>query len=752
MDFGDVLIRLAFIGALLSGALAVPGLFRRPTPGALPWLFGMQALALGLAFGLLATHFAAHRFEYVYVAQYSSRVLSPALTLAAVWAGQAGSLLLWAALGALVGVAMLGQPGPLARPAIAFVSLSQLFFLVLLLIKSPFERSAVAPPDGMGLNPLLEDPWMVVHPPVLFVGYAAMVAPFALAAASLVRREESEFHRPAWPWALFAVVSLGLGIGLGGVWAYKTLGWGGYWGWDPVENASLIPWLVAVALIHGLLITRTTKALARTNLILALLGYLTVIGGTYLTRSGVLADFSVHSFANEGLNTPLLAFLGSFAALGAGLMAWRWRALAAGAANWASLSRESALWLGLMTVMALAVLVALGTTAPILTALSGRPSNVSIEYYKLISVPLGVALVLLMAVAPALRWTRQQGLHWLTALAPGLAFGLAGAGIAFAAGIRDAAALALVALSGAALGVNAAVTVRLFRRGWSYGAGYLGHVGVAVMVLGMVISGTLGRSERVRLVAGEKVERLGYTLEFSGASAGPRGERIMEIEVSRPGYRYQARPTLVAAPRMEGMMRKPAIDGWNDLYLSPVELESGHVHDDGHDHGSAEPVWVERGQVARIGGAEIAFAGFRMASHERMEVYADLEVRTDGRIASAAPGLRAGANGMEPIAAEVPGFGTVTIAGIDADHGRVALVLPQGVAAAGAVALVEISTRPLVNLVWIGALLALIGSALAGVRRAGDRIAARAAAHPKVRGDGTGAGTTPAPARGAGGR
>jgi len=717
MDLGDILLKLAVVAAIASGALALNGLRGRKVPDAAVWAFGLHTLALVVALLLLSVHFLAHHFEYVYVAQYSSRALSEPLTLAAVWAGQEGSILLWTALSAVLGMALLRQPGPLPRPALVFVSLAQLFFMWLLMVKSPFVRQAPIPPDGMGLNPLLEDPWMVIHPPVLFVGYAAMLMPWALAAAALFLREYREFNRMVWPWAIFGVVVLGLGIGLGGVWAYKTLGWGGYWGWDPVENASLIPWLLAVALLHGLLIHRTTGALTRTNLLLAVLGWASTIGGTYLTRSGVLADFSVHSFADSGLNTPLLAFLGTFTIGGLALLVWRWRGIEVGRAQWLSVSREAALWLGLMTVTALAALVTLGTTAPLITSLSGRPSNVSTDYYRMVSVPVGLGIVLLMAIAPAFRWSRQQGFSWLAALVPGVIAAVALPVLASLAGVRDPWMLLLTLVSGLALGVNAGVATRLFQRGWSYGAGYLSHVGIGIMVLGMVISGTLGRSERLRLVEGQPTQALGYDLVLTGVERDARGSQIMAIDVARDGYRFDARPMLVNAPRMEGPMRKPAIDGWRDLYLSPLELESAA--------GGGHTVVLQVGQPADLHGTQVVFKGFRMDSEGGMEIRAELEATRDGRTTSLAPGMRAlGEGRIEPLPDELPGVGPISITRINADQGLVEVSLP-GEGAGGHAAVVELSTKPFVNLVWIGALVALLGSALAGIRRAVDRLPGR---------------------------
>jgi cytochrome c-type biogenesis protein CcmF len=499
---------------------------------------------------------------------------------------------------------------------------------------------------------------------------------------------------------------------LGGVWAYKVLGWGGYWGWDPVENASLVPWLVSIALLHGLLIQRTTGSLIRTNLVLASLGWVTVLAGTYLTRSGVLQNFSVHSFPDLGLNAPLKINLILSLLLPVALLVPRWGTIDAGARRWASLSREAALWLGLVTVLMLAALVAIGTTAPVYTALAGRPASVQPEFYRSISVPLGVALALLMALAPALRWSRQQGLSWLETVIPGLVLGVAAAGAGLIAGMRAPAPLALLLTTGIMFGVNTLWMARLFRRGWAYGAGHLGHVGVAVMVLGMVLAATLGHSERVRLVQGVAGKALGYQLTYRGEQIDARGEHILAIELRSSNRWLEMHPRFAAMPRGDGVMRKPALGDRGELYLAAIDTQAG-------GGASSEPVALEKGVESMQGEVGYTFKGFRMTSHEDMQVFADIQVRRGDDIRVVSPGMSAGPQGTRPLDAWVPDLGPLHVVRIDADRGRVAVLLPGTTTPAAAV--VELSTHPFVNLIWIGALLALIGSAMAGVRRAAER-------------------------------
>jgi cytochrome c-type biogenesis protein CcmF len=283
------------------------------------------------------------------------------------------------------------------------------------------------------------------------------------------------------------------------------------------------------------------------------------------------------------------------------------------------------------------------------------------------------------------------------------------------AGVHSAGMLALAAVSGLALGVNAWVSARLFRRGWSFGAGYLVHVGIAVMVFGMIASSVLGHSQRVTLEAGRPVEALGYTLALDRIELGARGERQIVVRVAKGAWSREARPVLVSAPGDQGVMRKPALDVAKDLYLSPIEIAEASR--------PSEPVWLERGREITLGGTRVTFTGFRMESHEGLVVYADLRLERDGRVENVATGLKAGPSGSAPIPVEIPGVGLVHPARIDADHGRVAIALPGE--DRSPVAILEFSTKPLVNLVWVGALLALLGTALAGLRRALEPRSAR---------------------------
>ena len=229
------------------------------------------------------------------------------------------------------------------------------FFYLLIAIKSPFQYiwdvaannvpQGFIPQDGRGLNPLLQNFWMIIHPPVLFIGFASLAVPFVLAVAALWQKKYDKWIQTALPWVLFSALSLGAGLMLGGYWAYGVLGWGGWWGWDPVENSSLIPWMVAIILVHTMLIQMLTGKLARTNFILAVLAYLLVIYSTFLTRSGILANASVHSFVDPGMlaYTLLIIWLVAAAVGGFGMIVLRRKELTIQTPPSTWLTRESML-------------------------------------------------------------------------------------------------------------------------------------------------------------------------------------------------------------------------------------------------------------------------------------------------------------------------------------------------------------------------------------------------------------------------
>ena len=775
MHFGDFLIVLSFGLALAASLVYVRTLATGARSRLGGVLFTAHAATLLAALALLATYFLQHRFEFEYVAHNSSRALSPALTFAALWAGQEGSVLLWAAIGAVTGVFLALQPGRLSAPAMTFAGVAQLFMTGLLMVRSPFHTISPVPADGVGLNPLLEDPWMVAHPPVLFVGYAAMLVPFALGAAAMVRGEYAEWNKRVWPWTLFAVVSLGTGIVLGGIWAYKVLGWGGYWGWDPVENGSLIPWLSNAALLHGLLVQRVTGSLRRTNFFLAITSYVLVLYASFLTRSGVLADFSVHSFANLGLSGFLLSFIGVAGIGGFGLLLWRLRDIPKAPEPLGSFSRESFMWLGQLVFMLMCALVAVGMSAPLITRLFGPPANVQTSYYNLVNGPLAIALGLLLGLGPLLRWRKQEVpqqakslggvlrttagiivagvvvsfvlsygnalakaafpwfgialLGWLvTAILVYAPVTLVSVGIAviFTAlaviwGVRDPMPAAIVFAMAFALAANWGVTVRGFRSGWRHGVAYLGHMGVAVLLIGVISSSGYGRSAQVQLPKGQARTALGYQLTYEGMKRGGDGKDAAVIAVTAPERRYVANAHFYWSDYNQSYMKNPHIERFltHDVYIAPLDMVGGEKSKSGGE-------FFRAGETKKMGEVVYRFEGFTPIPGEKsMKLIANVTAQIGGRTVPLKPTFEIEMGSGEPTRTPdyLPGGGQVNIVNArPGEDGGVELSLPgmQEGALSTEVLAVEVSTKPFISLVWIGAIMALVATFSVMVRRTID--------------------------------
>ena len=543
--------------------------------------------AAGLAAGLLASillvdFFITHQFQYSYVAKYSAFTQPMAYLISAFWAGQEGTFLLWAVVTSIMGIVFLKKSGQQDGYAMSVISMYIAFLYLLILVKSPFETSAAVPADGSGMNPLLEDPWMVIHPPILFIGYAATIFPFALVISGLLRRNYDHWIAVGFPWTLFAASTLGAGIIIGGFWAYEVLGWGGYWGWDPVENSSLVPWLTLLALIHGLLVQKSKGSLARTNLFLAIMTFLFVLYATFLTRSGVLADFSVHSFVDLGINNYLIGVMVAAAALGFGLFAIRFREIKSPKIDLLGVNRELALVLSLVVISAGALFTFVGMSSPILTGLFGKASQVDTSFYNKVNLPVAICIATLLGITPFLGWVEEKKFAFVKRLSMPLALTLLSCVIASVAGVNTTTLMLFVGTASFGLISNVIVAFRQYRSGWANLGGPVAHIGVALLLIGIVGSGKFDGTKQLVLRQGEPQDAYGHQLRFAGIDEIPGQKPVVKIEVSDGNNTYLATPKLYYSETNQAMMREPDIKVYplSDLYISPIELktpESAHA-------------------------------------------------------------------------------------------------------------------------------------------------------------------------------
>jgi cytochrome c-type biogenesis protein CcmF len=660
----------------------------------------------------------SHDYRYQYVASYTSTAMPARYVYAAFWGGQEGTFVLWALITASIALVLMRWKHHLQHPAMFFVNLPLVMLTLVSVKRGPFLMfpPGQAPADGNGLNPLLQDWWMTIHPPVLFIGFSSFVFPFAIACAALLRRDYDGWVKPVLPWAVFSSAIQATGFIMGGVWAYKVLGWGGYWGWDPVENGSLIPWLTNIALVHGLLVQRVTGALRKTNFVLAITSYVLVLYASFLTRSGVLADFSVHSFANLGLSGFLLAFIAVGVVVGFGLVAFRWREIPASPEPLGSFSRESFLWLGQLVFILMCALISVGMSAPLITKLFGPPSNVQTSYYNLVNAPLAIAMGLLLGVGPLMRWRQQEASPLLRAIVPSAVFAVLFTLLAVFWGVRDPMPVAVVFSMAFALAANLVVTVRGFRTGWKHGIAYLGHLGVSVLLIGVIASSNYGVAAQVQLPKGEAREALGLELVFQGMERDNEGKDHAIIAVKGQERNFTANTRFFWSEYNQGYMKAPHVENFltHDVYISPLEM----VGRDGSENG----VWMSPGESRTVGEVTWTLQGLiPQPTGEGMTLTAELVGEIGGRTVPARPVLEVRRGQQSSTPDYLPGGGQVSIVGADPQTGRVRMMLPgMGESSAAEVLAVEVSTKPFINLVWLGSVLMLAATFMVVVRRVQD--------------------------------
>lgn len=583
-------------------------------------------LTLGMA--VLEYGFLTHDYSLKYVAANANNAMPAFYVATALWGGHEGSMLLWTwLLSMYAGIAawLHWRTHPQAMPYLLMITSAITFgFLCLIaFLSNPFELLPFVPQDGRGLNPLLQDPGMVFHPPFLYLGYVGFAIPFAFAMAALLRgRINEEWIRATRRWTLFAWLMLTFGIVLGGYWAYYELGWGGYWAWDPVENASFMPWLVATALIHSLAVTEKRGAFKAWTVLLAIFAFSLSLLGTFLVRSGVLT--SVHAFASDpARGLFILIFLAIV--IGGSLLLYSLRAPGVrDVASYGFFSRENLLLLNNILLVTAAGSILLGTLYPlVLDALGLGKISVGPPYFSTIFVPLMTPVFLLAGIGPMFGW-RQAALdriwgrvHYLCPLSYLFGIGLAAAAF-------EGSDLKTMAGLGTAVWLAASSLATLWNRvrlrgDWAAGlraqslSTYgmtAAHLGLAVFLTGVVISGRFSEEKLVRMAPGDSVTLSGYTFRFFGTEkvTGPNfvaqegkfrvegNGDSRELKPQKRSYRVQRNP-----------MTEAAIDPglWRDLYVALGEPM---------DHGAwsvrlyVKPFmrWVWCGALLMIAGGLVA--------------------------------------------------------------------------------------------------------------------------------------------------
>ena len=553
-ELGHLALILAFLVAVIQGVVPLLGAWRRVPAWTAVAVSAARAqfLLLGISYLCLTQVFVVSDFSFSYVAQNSNTALPLVYKISAVWGAHEGSMLLWATIlggwGFAVATFSTSLPDVFRARVLAVIALVGVgFHLFMLITSNPFERLLPAPLEGRDLNPLLQDPGMAGHPPLLYMGYVGLVVPFSFGVAALMEgRIDLAWTRWTRPWTTTAWAFLTGGIMLGSWWAYSELGWGGWWFWDPVENASFMPWLVATALVHSLAVTEQRGAFRAWTLLLAISGFSLSLLGAFLVRSGVLV--SVHAFATDpARGVFILAFLALVIGTALALYAWRAAGLAGGG-DFEPCARETFLLANNVLLVATSATILLGTLYPLLlNALGAGKISVGPPYFNSVFVPLMLPLAALLGFAPLARWKRDE---WRRLFAkvrmPLLVVVLVSLGLA----LGTPASWAMAAGAGFALWIAAGVILGLRDRlrhrrasirralGRGFAGMQLAHLGAAVFIAGVTWTTGAGVERDVRLAPGESAALSGYAFRFEGVSSqlGPNYRALRgAVHVSRDG-------------------------------------------------------------------------------------------------------------------------------------------------------------------------------------------------------------------------
>lgn len=680
-----------------------------------------------------------HEFIFSYVAEYSSRDLPLQYLISSFWAGQEGSFLLWVLLSAWLGLFLMHNARDMEPQVMITYNLNNLFLMLLLIKQSPFAMLPHAPPDGQGLNLLLQDPWMVIHPPITFLGYAAFAVPFAFAVAALWRRQYDQWIKTAQPWTVFAFVTLGAGIIIGGYWSYKVLGWGGYWAWDPVENASLLPWLMGMALMHGMIVQRTLGKLHKTNFTLAILSFCLIIYCTFLTRSGVLSDFSVHSFTDLGITSLLVWFMMVFLIGSIILLIIRAKdiTISQKTKNTAVFSREFGLMSAIIVLSLMTIIIGLGTSAPLITRVFGEPAKVAVEFYNQTNLFPAIMMLLLLCLVPYLHWgenqfSKKSARKWIGPLVGGIIAML----VVLLKGYSGTAILLLVFLAGAAATLNLLLVIQLIKKKVTLASGAFAHLGIGLMFLGIVASSVYDRSEKTSLSQGVNQTVMGYGMkmlepEYTETSGGL--DLAIPIEVSKGSPLFTARPNIRAEWTSDEQVRRfprPHIQRGmiSDLYISPLEFDPG----DQENH-SAQHITLKKGDRFSFLDYEFLFIDFDLTNMMGNQygrdatVGAEMEISYQGgKPVKVKPFFSPGKGPNINAKVKLPGpqDAFVTLISLDAGAKTIHLdyegPIPKAAeqpAPTSPSAVIEVAVKPGMTILWFGVFLILYGGCLGIVRR-----------------------------------
>ena len=756
------------------------------------------AILVLAASALLLYAILTHQYQYKYVYDYSGSGMATGMLMATFYAGQEGSFMMWTFFTAIIGLILLeytSKRGDLELRVMMIFTLALTFLLGMVspLLKSPFNyiwqqqdfldlkninQSLLSLPaiqsfvftdpqsnksfiqmgkelhavlvannisisnfiiQGKGLNPLLQNFWMQIHPPILFVGFSMSVLPFSFAVAAIIKNEYRDWVKQSLPWLLVSMCVLGLAIMLGGYWAYSILGWGGYWGWDPVENSSLVPWLVGVAGIHTMLVQKKTQEkgggsrFVKTNLILSIMTFVLVLYSTFLTRSGILGDASVHSFVDPGMAVYLflLVFLGVFTLMGIGGIVYRWKFLTEHFSFEENiLSRELALFTGSVALIASSIIILAGTSAPIFG------TTVQTSFYNELNLPIAIIIGLVNGLSILLKWKTNDGKNlWKQSRFAVIASVVLTLLMVVIGGLSDLMLIILALSSSFALFVNGEIAWKIFKGKKTYLGAYVAHTGIALFLVGVLATAGHSQQQKVDLVKGEKVSVLGHDLTFIGYEPFEAGTKYrFNVKVEKGGTEQIISPVMFISDFNNSLMREPDIlvGLTKDYYIEPVSFEDGTQSSE-----SGAGVVMKKGSSYNFNGAEIFFNQFilpkdmsAMTAGGSFRIGVSLTAKKDGKEYQLEPYMENSGQGPVYNADEESKLNMkVNIKSMNASNAEAELVFSsldqstQTQVVPKETLSVEASIKPFISLIWLGVIVLVTGFLIAAFRRTKESVA-----------------------------
>ena len=549
-NVGYIALILALITSIYSITAYVVGQRKRRTTltesarNSLVATFGLVSVSVLILTYALVTH----NFQIEYVAAYTSRDMSFPYLISALWAGNDGSLLFWAWLLSLMGLVVVLQKrnrgASLVPYATATIMFTEAFFLIVLIaVSNPFNELSFIPADGTGLNPMLENVGMIFHPPLLLAGYVGLTVPFAFAIAALLTRKlDGEWLFTIRRWTLLAWLFLGVGNLIGAWWAYVELGWGGYWAWDPVENAGLMPWLIATAFIHSAVIQRRRSKFKIWSMALVIFSFALAIFGTFLTRSGIIS--SIHTYSESDLGSYFLVFLCITLFGSLGLLLYRRKLLKSDAKADAVVSREGTFLLNNLILVGATVVIFIGTIYPLISeVIGGTRVELGVSFYNQVANPIFIAVIVLAGICTLISWRRPSSRNLIRRFLWPAGIAILCGVILFAVGMGQWAAIVIFALSAFILvsivyqwlqevitrrrtsGGNVAGTFfGLFGANRPRYGAYLVHIAIVIIAIGITGSSLFNVEKEATLMPGESATIQQYTLTHEGIAVEHVGD------------------------------------------------------------------------------------------------------------------------------------------------------------------------------------------------------------------------------------